>query len=394
MRCALIRYRKPGKFQDEKSNARSIMGFIEKNHAFLEEAIMRYLRLGAAALALALVAACGGSDGAGDQAPKIRYSKLVSFGDSLSDVGTYKVGTVAALGGGQYTINSPSGGANWIELMAKTLQLPAPCPAQTGLDGAAQAGFSVPVTNNANCFAYGQGGARVTNPVGPGNKLLGGNNATLGQLTVPVITQMQNHLAKGAFQGNEIVFILAGGNDVFINLAFLSAGAATPEQAGAAMGLAGAELAGYIKQLILANGARYVVVVNLPDVGKTPFAYQLEAAAPGTAAFVTQISKAFNDQLAQGLAGANVLLVDAFTVSQTQAASPAQFGLTNVQLPACDLSAQKNILGTALVCNSNNLTAGGPVDKYQFADGVHPTPYGYQLLAQLVGSEMAKKGWL
>jgi outer membrane lipase/esterase len=355
---------------------------------------MRALRFSAAVLAATVLAACGSGDGAGDQAPKIKYSQLVSFGDSLSDVGTYKVGTVAALGGGQYTINATAGGTNWIELMAKTLQLPAPCPAQTGLDGAAQAGFSVPVANNASCFAYAQGGARVTNPVGPGNKLLGGGNATLGQLTVPLVTQMQNHLAKGAFKGDEIVFVLAGGNDVFINLATFGAGAITQEQAVVAMATAGGELAGYIKQLLLANGAKYVVVVNLPDTGKTAGTYKQEAAAPGIGALSTAMAKAFNDQLAAGLAGSGALLIDAFTVSQTQAASPAQFGLTNVRDTACDLSAEKNILGSSLVCNASNLIAGGPVDKYQFADDVHPTPYGYQLIAQLVSSEMAKKGWL
>jgi outer membrane lipase/esterase len=34
------------------------------------------------------------------------------------------------------------------------------------------------------------------------------------------------------------------------------------------------------------------------------------------------------------------------------------------------------------------------VSKYQFADGVHPTPYGYQLLAQFVSKNLAAKGWL
>jgi outer membrane lipase/esterase len=355
---------------------------------------MRALRFGVLALAAALFAACGGGGGEGNQAPKIRFSKIVSFGDSLSDVGTYKVGAVAALGGGQYTINRTEGGTNWIELMAKTLQLPAPCPAQTGLDGDVQQGFNVPVTNSANCFAYGQGGARVTNPVGPGNKLLGGANATLGQLTVPLITQMQNHLAKGALTGTELVLVLAGGNDVFINLGTLGAGAITQEQAGIAMATAGAELASYIKQFLLANGARYVVVVNLPDTGKTPGAYKQEANIPGFTQLSSGLAKAFNDQLAAGLAGTNALLVDAFTVNQQQAANPAQFGLTNVRDTACDLSPQKNPFGSSLICNAGNLIGNGPVDKYQFADDVHPTPYGYQLLAQLVASEMAKKGWL
>jgi phospholipase/lecithinase/hemolysin len=31
---------------------------------------------------------------------------------------------------------------------------------------------------------------------------------------------------------------------------------------------------------------------------------------------------------------------------------------------------------------------------FLFADTVHPTPYGYQLLAQFVASQMTRAGWL
>src|SRR5205823_4877601 len=111
-----------------------------------------------------------------------------------------KVGTVAALGGGKFTINGDNTainpaltGKNWTELTAATLGLPAPCPAQTGLDGAAASGFAVPVSNFVNCLNYAMGGARVSNPVGPSNKLTG---SAIGALTVPVSTQIATHLAR------------------------------------------------------------------------------------------------------------------------------------------------------------------------------------------------------
>ncbi len=374
---------------------------------------MRYMKWGLAAVSAAVLVACGGGGGVGGPASsfsggsdgsgstKVAFSSLVSFGDSLSDVGTYGVGTVKTpFGGGKYTVNGPDGKI-WIDLLAAQLKQATPCAAQTGLDGLASQGFSVPVVNNAGCTAYGQGGSRVTNPVGPGNKLLGGGNAVIGQLTVPVLTQMQNHLAAvgGAYKGDEVVFVLAGGNDVFINLAVFNGtvgAGGDPNAAGTAavtaMGVAGAELAGYIKALVVAKGAKYVVSVNLPDVSKTPFAYSLGAAA---GVLINTMSKTFNAQLAAGLAGteANVLQVDAFTVSDDQAVNPGQYGITNGTTAACDLTPAKNPLGSSLICSASNVVAGD-VSHYQFADGVHPTPFGYQLLAQLVGLQMIKKGWL
>ncbi|MBK7052994.1 MAG: SGNH/GDSL hydrolase family protein [Rhodoferax sp.] len=385
--------------------------------------------------------------------PWTNFSKQVTFGDSLSDVGTYAVGTVAALGGGKFSVNNVVKGVNqsknWTEVMAAGLGLPRPCAAQTGLDGDASKGFKVAVVNHSACTNYAQGGARVTNPVGPGNKLLGGNNAVLGQLTVPVATQIKTHLAKsrGRFSGWELVQVLAGANDVFIQLATLSNGAtaaataavtaAVPAQiaadiaagtcdpanaqttcvtaavakltptvgaqaAGAyvqtnapaavgAMATAGAELAALVNTQILAKGAKAITVINVPDMAKTPFALSQSAA---TQALIDQMVTTFNSQLKAKLSTSSaVLYVDAYAVSQAQFANPAYYGLTNVTLPACDLTPLKNVLGSSLVCNKGNLIPG-VVTNYQFADAVHPTPYGHSLLAYAVAMAMHKKGWL
>lgn len=354
---------------------------------------MKQLKYAVALFAAVVIAACGGSDGT--PAPtRIQFSSLVSFGDSLSDLGTYSVGTVQALGGGKYTVNSATA-KNWIEVMATQLGQSAACPAQTGLDGDPAQGFSVPVTNFLNCRAYGQGGARVTDPVGPGNKLLGGANATLGQLTVPVVTQISTHLARngGAFSGSEIVFVMAGGNDLFMNLALVP-GIGAPA-AITAMGTAGAELAAYVNTQITAKGANYVTVVNLPDLSETPFGTAAEAGAAGTKALINAMVTTFNTQLQAGLAAnAKVLYIDAYTVSRDQVANPANYGISNATAPACDLtSPAPNALGSSLVCHAGNLNPGVN-DQYLFADTVHPTPYGYQLLAQLVASKMTQRGWL
>jgi phospholipase/lecithinase/hemolysin len=199
---------------------------------------MRKTSFALALLTAAVLTACGGNGPrSGDQTPKTKFSNEITFGDSLSDVGTYAVGGVAALGGGQYTINgnntsiSPElTGKNYTQVVAAQLGLPTPCAAQTGLLGTASAGFSVPVTDHPECFNYAQGGSRVINPVGPGNKALDKPGAvSLGQMTVPVVTQIANHLAKvgGKFKGDELVIVMAGGNDVLEQLGELSAAATT-----------------------------------------------------------------------------------------------------------------------------------------------------------------------
>lgn len=206
---------------------------------------MRKTSFALALLTAAVLAACGGNGPrGGDQTPATKFSAQVTFGDSLSDVGTYAVGTVKALGGGKFTINGDNTtvnpeftGKNWTEYVAAQLGLPAPCAAQTGLNGSAAAGFSVPVTFNTNCYNYAQGGSRVTAPIGPNNAAV---NPTLGLTTVPVVTQIANHLAKsgGKFSGTEVVTVLAGGNDVLFQLGALQTAATAAGTAAGATAFA------------------------------------------------------------------------------------------------------------------------------------------------------------
>ena len=364
---------------------------------------MNKLRIGwlAAAAAAAVLAACGGG-GDGDQTPRVAYTRMVSFGDSLSDVGSYAVGIVAAMGGGKYNVNGAEG-LNWTEVLAAQAGVPKPCAAQTGLNSAPALGGPVPVVDHAGCFGYAQGGARVTNPIGPGNAALlalGDASGALGQLTDPVINQINRHLAAagGKFSAGDLVTFTAGGNDLFMNLAGLQAAIAAgadpaeaTQAALTAMGVAGAEMAGYIKALLVAKGATHVVVVNVPDASLSPGAAAFDTA---TKALVQGMVQTFNGQLAAGLANVpGVLVVDAFTALQQQIAAPGQFGVTNATTPACDLSGALASLPTSLVCTPATLI-DGDVSHYYFADGNHPTPYGYRLLAQLVTDAMLKKGWL
>ncbi|MFA6904269.1 MAG: SGNH/GDSL hydrolase family protein [Gallionellaceae bacterium] len=324
--------------------------------------------------------------------PKIKFRTQISFGDSLSDVGTYAVGTIAALGGGQFTVNYP-GVKNWTAWMAAEFGLAAPCAAQTGLDGDPAQGFSVmPPVNHAGCTGYAQGGARVTSPVGIGNKLTGGANVALGFLTVPVVQQIQNHLNlnAGKFNEDEIVFVMAGANDVFFQLGLLQAGATDPATAITSMAVAANELASAINTQIVGKGARYVVVLNIPNIAITPLAATFDASSRG---LVEAMVNTFNSQLQYGVAANHhVLYVDAYADSYYQYINPGAYGLSNVTDTACDLSPYKNPLESSLICTPYNLIPG-VTDKYLFSDRVHPTPYGYSLIANLVRKEMLNRGW-
>lgn len=335
-----------------------------------------------------VLASCGGSDSR-------PYSSMVSFGDSLSDVGSYEVGTIAAAGGGQYTVNS-NAPTNWTEQLSVKLKLTAPCAAQTGLDGNAALGLSVmPPVNHPGCLNYAQGGSRVTDPYGYGNKFwtTDAYAQAVGQLTVPVVTQVANHLAAtgGSFSGGELVTVMAGGNDAFLNAAAVGAGAATPTQAATAMATAAAELAGYIQTQIIAKGAKRVIVLNIPDMANTPY---VVSQGPAAQALFDALVTTFNSTLATALSGVTqVRLIDVYAASRAQVTNPSAYGLTNVTGTACDLSPAVNFLQNGLLCTASTLNAGD-VSHFLFADTVHPTPYGHLLISQLVQQEMTAAGWL
>lgn len=462
---------------------------------------MRQRTLIVALLTSAIAAGCGGGGG-GDQTPRVKFNSQVSFGDSLSDIGTYAVGGVKALGGGKYTVNDVGADGkntakNWTELMAAQFDLPAPCAAETGLlSNGLLASFSAAISFAPACTSYAQGGARVTEAVGPANIAYVDAHKTsqLGQLTVPVATQIANHLAKGKFTGNEIVFVMAGGNDLLFQanqlkldataagataggnqyatalIGALAAGSTAPATAlpviqqafgmelanpahttatltvaaytaaigqgfpaanvpatvaaaqtaaataGATVGAAyasdpaklalyikamadaGDQLAVLVKNQIVANGAQYVTVLNLPDASQTPYGL---AQSVDVQKWLASMVSAFNSHLEAGLAGQpKVLLVDAYWVDHDQASNPGTYGLTNVTTPACadvdadnPLSPVKNPLHSSLVCNKTNLVAGAN-ENYKYADSVHPTPFTNLLLARYVSRSMVTKGWL
>ena len=381
------------------------------------------LVLGTIATATLLVA-CGGGGGDG-----VQFTRVVTFGDSVSDGGAYKVGTIAALGGGKFTVNGPAG-LTWTEALAVDLGAPAQCAAQTGLfpnnglTGAA-------VQNFAECDNYAQGSSRVTavgsGPNGVALQKPPFNQVNLGLIADSIQNQISRHVSKvGRFGFLDLVTVNGGGNDFFMQLGAVGAaagggaaavgagtiagwpaatlaivaggGADAANAAGAAavaaMGKAGAELAGYVKSQIVGNGANFVVVRNLGDLNLTPFGLTFGVATKGLSSALTG---AFNAQLAAGLAGVpGVILFDDFARATALVANPAAAGYSNVTGAACGpdaFSAPGDVIGNSIICNAATLIAGD-TSKFAFSDSVHPTPFAHKDAAKFTQGLMRAAGWI
>jgi phospholipase/lecithinase/hemolysin len=388
----------------------------------------------AAALAALLMAACGGGDPtvpgsgspAGAPASKGTFTAVVSFGDSLSDVGTYSPATslagngTAPYFGGKFTTNSATATV-WVENVATSLGLLV-TPAEVGFN---QQSVKCPAAGSglgATCTGYGQGGSRVTDPNGIGHDPATGN----GALTVPMKTQIANHLARfTSFKASDLIFVYGGNNDAFTQFGIFAAKAAqiqadagagriTSDQANnllfqaqsdaqAEMKKAALELAGYVATEILAKGGVYVAVLNLPDSTLTPFGSTLPA---NVKPVLTGLVDVFNLWLRDGLTGRPVLWLDTNAVFKDSYANPAKYGFTNNTTTACDPAKISAITsgavtdGSSLFCNStsgapyNGLRTGADPSTWAFADSVHPTTGGHKVFSDIVIAQLRAAGWL
>ncbi|MGV3653183.1 MAG: SGNH/GDSL hydrolase family protein [Noviherbaspirillum sp.] len=352
-----------------------------------------------------LLAGCGGdSDSDASRAPqalpeaKPVFASVVSFGDSLSDVGTYAPLTNGATQGKITTDPGPI----WVENVAARLGL----GITPYIVGISPVSSTWEVCARPACTGYAQGGARITDPAGGANE----NGLQLAALTQPVRTQIANHLdvRGGVFRADELVFVFAGNNDVFFQAKEFGRLAADPavgpeaarQAAGAAIAAAANELVTYLRDDIVAKGGRYVVVMNLPYSSLSPFGQSRDANGRAVLDFLVDT---FNATLAQGIA-ANQLAVKLYDTNAAAAAiyrNPAAFGVVNIQEPACDRekieAATLGLVtdGTALFCSRDRLTAAAARDsRFLFADRVHPSTLGHRLISDGVIQYLAGLGWL
>jgi phospholipase/lecithinase/hemolysin len=258
----------------------------------------------------------------------------------------------------------------------------------------------------------------VTGPIG--------YNHAGGALTVPIKTQIANHLARfTTFKSSDLIFLIGGLNETFIQFetfaataaqvqADAAAGKITADQANLAlfqaqtlaqaeMKKAALELAGYVGSEILAKGGKYVAVLNPYDLAQSPFGGTLPASVKPV---LTGLIDVFNLWLREGLTGQPVLWIDSHAFFQQVISTPATFGFSNVTVPACDAAKIQAITsgavtsGSSLFCSStpgapyNGLRTGADATTWLFADGVHPSTGGHKALSDEVAKQLKAAGWI
>ena len=327
--------------------------------------LRQWMGVASAALALGLTACGGESDQSGSSNsgnPKVQ--RMVVFGDSLSDAGTYTP-AAAPVGGGKFTTNP---GPVWAETVASQLGV-ALTPAVMGYANQVQ------TCPKPGCFDYAQGGSRVTDVNGIGH------NGGTGALTYPVKQQLANFYAasNNTFNGSgDVVFVFGGNNDIF----YWAAAVATPGS-GVTPAIA-TDLVSYVKDMISKN-ATQLYVFNLPDSSLTP---QGVSGGPQGQALLHALVGVFNTTLQTGLAGTTARVIDFNSQLTAVIQNGTQFGFSNTSTPACDATKINALVpsagGSSLFCSANTLVAAGADQSYLFADGVHPTTGGHRLIASNV----------
>ncbi|HEX5306337.1 MAG TPA: autotransporter domain-containing protein [Dyella sp.] len=282
------------------------------------------------------------------------FSQVVVFGDSLSDAGNISLATAPQIQPPLRFTTNP--GKTAAELVADGLGHPITASLAGGTD-----------------FAFG--GAGLVNNVA----------------AVPTLPQqLQMYLAAtgGRADPNALYQVLGGANDIF----YLTGTSTDPTVLANGTGQAALTEVALLGQL-KAAGAQYVVVYNLPDIGKTPSATAQGAAASAGA---TQLSVLYNSTLSSGLSqlsnqGLNVIPVNTYGLINEVIANPGAYGFSNVTDAACGLTAssvQCGPQGSGLPYSY----APGTEESYLFADGVHPTAAAHRLLSQVVLAELAAPG--
>jgi len=250
--------------------------------------------------------------------------------DALDDLlipdGTYAMG-------GHHVTN----GAVWIERFARG----------KGLSGSVRPALGNAGTKAAN---YAVGGARASDYPCRFN-LADQLGAFLNDIPEP----SDRTLVVIEMGSNDVRDVLAGGDPALLETAAYNIGAAV--------------------ETLYGLGARKFLLVNVPNIGRTPAVTALDAVFPGLAEAANGLSIAFNGALSLlqtrimgAFPGIDVRILDFYALLEAIIGDPAAFGLENTQ-NAC------------VTPNLPPFKCPSP-DTYLFWDGIHPTKAVHDIMAE------------
>jgi phospholipase/lecithinase/hemolysin len=282
-------------------------------------------------------------------APAAEFSTIYAFGDSLSDAGNDYIASFGLLPSSPpYSDGRFTNGAVWVQDLAKTLGLPQPKPSLVG----------------GRDFAYG--GAEA------GNEPL----HTVTPIDLP--SQLAQFLADDPHpQANALYTLSIGANDL---LDAIPDYATNPAGAEADIQAAVNNETLFLQGLA-ADGARNFLILNVPDLGKTP-------EETGNTAVASQLSSLYDSELDTSLKALvaqdhlSIHLVDTYALIDEGVADPKKFGLKNVTTPVWT--------GNYENPNSGTLNAhGNAQNTYLFFDHLHPTAAGHVIVAHAAYAALA-----
>lgn len=262
-------------------------------------------------------------------------AEIVYFGDSLTDGGYFRPKLHPSMG--QFTTNPDNTWASHLSNQFGEVSVARTLAGQTG--------------NN-----YAIGGARAGVVA----------QSQLGAAQ-PVSAQIDNYLATSAIKPDSIYSIWVGANDLL---------AATQDRANAQNIIT--ESVSSVAQSVdklHKNGAKTIVLPNIPDIGLTPMANSLNALDPTASQTATNTTSLYNKMVLNQVkaTGANVVVLDTFGLLQQIAKDPKHYGFDNMTTPACGAT-------SSLTCLPNNWIAPNANMTHFFADGIHPTGKAHKMI--------------
>ncbi|HBK06983.1 MAG TPA: hypothetical protein DDZ81_14245 [Acetobacteraceae bacterium] len=294
------------------------------------------------------------------------YSAIYSFGDSLSDAGNLSIATAATgiepisppyykQAYGSISGNMFSNGPTWAQNLSVALGL----------------GTLKPSLAGGTDFAFGGAETGTT----PQNA----NDLALQAISLPFqLTTFKT--AEPNVSSTALFTVSIGANDL---LAVLADTTLTPTQQAIDLQAAVTNEVSFVRSLVAA-GAKNVLVLNVPDLGKIPevttgAVIGADTPSPGLVTEATYLSAAYNASLANQLGvigGATIQVVDLATLIDNAIATPATYGLTNVTTPVWS--------GDYTSASSGTLTTSDLATQNQslFFDHLHPTETGQTVMMQ------------